>query len=370
MKFVTNTKPLCDALTLGVINANISDYHMKSTVIQVTASRNQLKFNIETNRILTEIVLKGSGDSEDTVSMFVGSLLLKQIVATLDTPTVTLEFVDGGIVLHSGKSRFTIPKMINESEIGLNVPVKDTKKFEDKLDIKKDDWKFILDNQMYAIAMSFIHPAYTRVWVGDSGDVLVGDFDNSLFTHSKHGNLNRTCMLSDTVINLLTSLPDGATLESYGRDYIINYECDSYTYVTQFTPFYEDEEGVGSYNSTIFLDMMSKSKVNGDVFTIKGSSVKKFLGQASLFSPSKDATIKFIKSGYNVSLVDNNVDCSIDITGDCRDFELEFKLEYLNKVISSYSEDLLSMSPVINEGDVVGILVWTDELTTVFAGVE
>ena len=71
-----------------------------------------------------------------------------------------------------------------------------------KVKIDNSDWKFVKDYQMYAIGMSFVHPVYTQVWIGSEGDVIVGDFDNSIFTFSKKNKLGKTCLLSNTIFYL------------------------------------------------------------------------------------------------------------------------------------------------------------------------
>lgn len=367
MKFTTNTKPFADALDLGIINSNVSNFHKKSCIVQVSADSNTLKINIEASMICTEIRLKGSGEGEPA-TIFVDSLLLKQLAKTLDSATITLEFEDGGLIIRSGKSRFTLPKMLDSTEFELKAPVL-PEYTANSIDVDKSDWKFIKENQMYAISMAFIHPVYTRVWVGESGDVLVGDFDASLFTHSKKSKLGNTCLLTDTIINLFNSIPEGAKLTKVDRDYLIQLTADSYEYVTQFTPLYEDDEEVGSYNSDVFLDMMGHPESNTKVTT---SAVTKLLNQALLLSTTSEDTIKFGVHNNVITLKDRNVDGQIPAAeGDASlDYEVEFKLELLKQVIANYSDETINISPMKQEDEAVGIIAWNNELTTIVAGVE
>lgn len=367
MNFTTNTKPLSDALDLGIINSNISNFHKKSTVVQVTANKSELRINIESSSICTELLLKGSGDSEEPASLFISSALFKQLMSTIDSPTVTLEFVEGGLVIHSGKSKFTLPKLIDADDLSLTSPtVPEINPPE--IDIDTSNWKFIKDNQMYAIAMSFIHPVYTKVWVGETGDVLVGDFDNSLFTHSKSGNLGNTCLLSDTIVNLFNSLPEGSKLCKLDRTYLVKYTSDSFSYVTEFTPMYEDDENVGSYQSDIFLTMMGHPD---SYVKIKSSVLSKFLNQAEMLSSSSEDTIKLVFDGTTLALHDSNVDCKVDVESEGLDpFEVEFKTESLRKVFANYDDADIYISSMKQEDEVVGILIWDGNLTTLIAGVE
>jgi len=366
MKFVTNTKPLSDALNLGIINANVSNFHKKSCIAQITASKDTLKINLEAARICSEIHLKGNGD-DGVETIFVSSLLIKQLVSTFESSTTELEFTGGGLILHSGSSKFTLPKMVDESELELEAPkVPDYSAPE--IDIDKSDWKFIKDSQMYAIAMSFIHPVYTRVWIGEGGDVLVGDFDNSLFTHSNKSKLGRTCLLSDTIINLFNSIPDGSKLIQSGDSYIIKYKSDSFEYVSQFTPQYESDENIGSYNSDIFLGMMEHP---GSGISVSAPVITKFLNQSLLLAGSEDDTINFSVEGNLITLKDRNVDCKVKLESEVNEpFSIEFKSESLRKVIANYGDDVISFVPIYQDDEVSGILIWNNDLTTLLAGVE
>lgn len=369
MKFTVSTKPLSDALNLGVINQNVSKFYRKSCLAQLCADKHSLTINLEAAFILSEIRLKGSGDSEESARIFVDCLLLKQLVSTFDTAVTTLEFTDTGLILHSGKSKFTLPKLVDDDDIELNAPhVPDTST---SISIDKADWKFIKDFQMYAIAMSFIHPVYTKVWVGSSGDVLVGDFDNSLFTHSAKNKLGTTCLLSDTIINLFNSLPEGAVLKESGKDYVIHIKTDSFELLSQFTPQYEADEDVGSYNSEIILDMM-KHPATG-VAKVTTAALTKFLGQAELLSNSSEDTITLKVSESNLSLSDRNIDCMIDFESGvtiATPYQVEFKTSLLKSVLSNYDDEKITIAPMITDSEPVGIIVWGKELTTVLAGVE
>lgn len=366
MKFITNTKPLADALNLGIINSNVSNFYKKSCVVQLSADAHTLKINIEAAMICTEIRLKGSGSGEAS-TVFVDSMLLKQLVGTLETATVEIEFAENGIIIQSGKSKFNLPKVIDNAEFELRSPIL-PEYAAGSVSVNKPGWKFVKDFQMYAISLAFIHPVYTRVWVGDAGDVLVGDFDSSLFTHSKKSNLNSTCLLSDTIINLLNSLPDDAKLIPVEKDYIIQLTTDSFTYTTQFTPMYEDDEEVGSYNSEIFLEMMQHPDSSCKVST---AAAVKLLNQALLLSTTSEDTIHLSVEGTVLRLQDRNVNGVIPIEGDANlEFTVEFKLDILKQVISNYSDDTIRIGAMKQEDEVVGIIVWNDDLTTIVAGVE
>ena len=369
MKFTTNTKPLADSLNLGIINSNVSNFHKKSCVVQISADASTLKINIEAAMICTELRLKGSGEGEPA-TVFVDSLLFKQLINTLDTATVTLEFEENGLNIHSGKSKFTLPKMIDSTEFELKSPVIPEYEAESRT-IDKNDWKFVKDNQMYAISMGFVHPVYTKVWVGESGDVLVGNVDTGRFTHSTKSKLGNTCLLSDTIINLFNSLPDNSKLIRVDSDYLIQFSADSYSYLTQFTPLYESDEGVGNYNASVFLDIMNTP---GSALKVSTAAVTKLLNQALLLSTTSEDTIKLAVDNNILYLTNKDVDGQIAGEGDPSiKFELEFKLESIKEVIANYADDFIqinSLADADNPDEVSGVIVWNSDLVTIIAGVE
>lgn len=367
MKFTCNTKPLVEALNLGVINANVSKFHSKSCLAQITATRDLLKINLEASYVVSEIRIKGHGDTDECCTVFVNNLLLKQLVSTMETSTVTLEFDSSGLILHSGKSKFTLPKMVEGEEFELQVP--DTSAtISSTTKIDKGDWKFIQDHQMYALAMSFVHPVYTRVWVSQNGDVLVGDIDVSLFTHSNRSKLGQTCLLSDTIINLFNSLPEGAELMTVGSMYMIRVNTDSYEYIVQFRPQYESDEDVGSYNSEIILSILEHP---AKYMQLSARILDKYLSQSMLLSNSNDAFIKLSVDNSGVRLQDSNVDCLIEASGSLDTaYSLEFKTTSLRLAISKYGDCDICISPSMQDDEVVGLVIWNDEFTTVLAGVD
>ena len=368
MQFTCSTKPLSDALNLGVINANVSKFNKKSCMAQVTANGNNLKINLEAASIVTELRLKGSGSGEASTA-FVDNLLLKQLVASIETATVVLEFEENGLTIHSGKSKFTLPKLVDEKEApDLSAP--SMPDYTEKAhDIKKEAWKFIEDHQMFAIGMSFIRPVYTKVWMGEDSDVLVGDMDNGIFTHSKKGTLGNTCVLVDTIINLFTSLPEDAKILQIGKGYQVQAATDGFEYVSEISPEYEDDEKTGSYRSDMILDMMDHKDTQG--IKVSAAAVNKLLAQAALLAPGSDDTITLSVKGDVLTLQDNNIDGKVAIEGVAdTEFSVEFRSKLLKPMISNYGDESVHIAPIKQGDDVAGIVVWNDALTSVLAGVE
>lgn len=363
-KFTVSTKPLIDGLNLGILNANISNFFQRSTMAQVTANKNSLIINLEAAFIYSEVEFKGMGTEDASSTVFVSSSLLKQLVSTFEASTTTFEFDESGLILHSGKSKFTLPKVI-DADMTFQRPGSLSS---DIIDIKKEDWKFIKDYQLYAIAMSFVHPVYTKAWCGESGDVLVGDFDIGLFTHSKKGNLRRTCLLSDTIINLITSLPEGAKMYKAENSYIVHVKTDGFTFTSEFEPKYESDEDMGSYNADMILSIMN---VDGESVKVNVAAIMKILNQADLLSTKSEDSIKLSVSTGQITFTDVNVNCSIPAEGTITNpYSVEFNIDSLKKVMSNCSEDVVSIFAAQNEGEVSGITIFSKDLITSIAAVE
>lgn len=367
MKFTVATKPLADSLNLAIVNANISQYYSKSCVVEVSVDGSVLRINVEAKSIRSEIKLKGKNDTNENGVAFVSSTLLKQLVSTFEDAVTTFEFVSGGVVLYSGKSKFTLPNLVEEDEMTLTRPTAPaTTDVAAAKAIDKADWRFIKDHQMFALSMSFIHPVYTRVWAGQTGDVIVGDYDNTLFTHSEKSKLGTTCLLTDTIINLFNSLPDGAKLIRSGDAYIIVVDSDSFEFLSEFVPEYESD--VGSYNSDILLEVMSHPE-SGDI-RVDVAPLNRFLSQAELILSSTDAEIQLDVGDGVIKLYDNDVNCVVPVAGTGitpNSYTLTFKVKMLKSVLSNYSEQVY-INPTYTDDEISGIVIWDKELTTVLAG--
>lgn len=373
MIFKVGTKPLTESLNLGVINANVSKFYRRSCVARICATDKELKINLEASRIASEITLKGQGDEAECTPIFVDCLLLKQLVNTFDSSITELEFLENGLVLHSGKAKFTLAREnadIDASEISFNAPAT-VESVSGGIDVNKSNWKYVKDHQLYALAMSFAYAVYTRVWVGSEGDVLVGDFDQSLFTHSKKSNLPNTCLLSDTIINLFNSLPDDSKIYPVDKSYLVSVSTDGFDFRSQFEPEYEDDGEVGDYHSEIILNILTHPE-KGYV-KVDTAQLSKFLSQAELLSKSTEDKIKVSVTQNELILQDNNVQCKADIHkifDNIDEYDVEFKMASLKSVLSSYDSETICIAPSITEGEIAGILVWDDNQTTVLAQVD
>lgn len=367
MKFQLSTKPLADALDLGVIQANISKYYRKSCLAQLTASKNELRINLEASNVSTEILLKGMGDEEGPVTAFVDCLVLKQLVGTFEANTTTLEYSDGGVIIHSGSSKFTLP-FLAESEDGELKRPQLAPEGTPKVPVDLNDWKFIKDYQMYAVALSFVHPIYTNAWIGQNGDVIVGDFDNSLFTFSKKSKLGKTCLLPDTIINLFNSLPEGANITLMDKSYRVDVKTDGYEYASEFSPKYEDEDNNGNYSADAIMGSVHKDQAN--TMKVAVAPIAKLLSQADLLSSGGENKIEFKVSGQEVRISDENVDCKVPFEGTCQEFTIVLNSALFKSIIGHIDSETVNISPAMLEGEVGGLTIWSDNLTVMVGAVD
>lgn len=374
MKFTCSTKPLQNALKLGVVKSNISKFYQKSCLAKLTCTADTLCVNLEASRIVTQLKLHGSGDESNPVSIFVDCQVFSDLVATFDSDVLTIEFVEGGIILYSGKSRFTLPHMLDDSDLDLAVPrTLDSNVIHQSYELKSEDWKFIDNHQMFAIATNFIHPVYCRVWAGESGEILVGDYDNSIFTYSTKGSLGRTCLLPSTIINLFTSLPEGSRLIDTGSSYLVKVSTDGYEYVTEFSPESESDESVGSYNAEAFLDLFSNKS---NAVTLDVPKITKFLNQASLVAAAADSPMDFVVTPEFASISDNTVECKLPIDNSNLEvnYSCRFKANFLRAIFAALDSEKVNVSPRFQTDDgvteVVGVMFWTDELSVLLAAIE
>ena len=218
---------------------------------------------------------------------------------------------------------------------------------------------------MYAIATSDNHPVYMNVWVGQNKEVIVGDYDSSLFTYSKQGDFDSTCLFPASIINLLASIPSGSTVSKIDRNYVLNISTDSYSMVTEFTPKYEDDESVGSYNSQIILGML---KHPDSYITVDVAPIAKFLNQSAILRQSDlDKVIDFTISDGILQLVNKASSCTIQVDS-ADSYSVKFSADYLKSVLSGLDAETINIAPMKQGERVIGGIFWTDSLTTLLAG--
>lgn len=365
MKFTLNSKPLKNVTDLGIIKQNISSLYYRSNIAQVTATRDSFEIDIEAAGIKTAMTLKGgSGDTDEVASIIVDCSTLKSLIDSIDTDVITFSFDTGSLCITSGTSKFTLPQILDVRDVQVSKPAENYTA-DETITLDANSWKFIKDHQLYAISDSKTHPVYKNVWVNENKEVIVGDYETSLFTYSKQSNLGNTCLLPVSLINLFTNIPEGSTISRIGKTYILNIDTDSYFMSTEFTPFYEDDESVGSYNANIILGMLSKSD---NFLTIDVTPITKFIGQISLLSQgSFDRNVNF--SIKNNVLTLSALDCEyrLNIGNSSIDYSVQFDMDKFKDVLSHFDDDNVKIAPMQRDNLIIGCIFWTDSLIALLA---
>ena len=368
MEFTVNTKALKNATDLGIIKANISKFYYRSSIAQITANRDTLKINIEAAGIKTRMTLGGSGDEDATLTTMVDCSIFKSLIDSIDSDIMSIEFIDGGICIHAGTSKFSVPQMLDSDDVQLTEPI-DQYTATNTITIKPADWQFIKDHQMYALSSSEAHPVYTNVWVSDNNDAIVGDYELSRFTYSQRGNFGDTCLFPASLVNLFTSIPEGSTVSKIDKNYVLSITTDNYSMLTEFTPKYEDDEAVGSYNSEIILNMLKHPE---SFITVDVAPIIKFINQTAILTQSEtykgiDFTLK------DGELVLANKSSRYSMPVDSTDsYTVKFASDLFKSVLSNFDSDRISIAPMVREDSgnrtIIGCIFWTDSLTTLLAG--
>lgn len=366
MIFTCNTKPLITAVSQVVIDANISRFFRKSGILQLTANKDSIRIGSEASYILSEATINGAGDLDEEVTIFVDALQFKKLISTFTTDLVSFEYSDNSLTIRSGKSKFILPKMVDESEIAFNRPFSDITEDMVPITVSAEKWKFIKNRQMFSVSEDATFPIYRYVWFGADGDVLAGNYDISLFTRSKMGDIPDTCLLSSTIINLLTNLPQDTKLYKYDKHYIISYANDSYSFTSEFEPQYESDE-FGNYSADVILGMCGF--INPEIpVKLDCDAVNKFLNQLDILNNIPDARIKLIVKPNECHMVGNTSEIVFDSDALVEEYELTLKLNTFKSVISKYSGEI-EICPLRRDENVVAIKVSDGQMATVVGGI-
>lgn len=366
MKFGLSVAPLKDAMNLGIISSNISKFFEKSTVIELNAEGDTLRLNTQATSLLSESYIKGDNQDGGIGNAIVDCLLFQKLIDTIDTSEIVLDFQDNVLTVQSGKSSFNVPKlMTDEDDVSLDRPVEvgDSSVTE----LHPETWKYIQDHQLYALALSQINRAYTRVWVSPERGALTGDPSMSFFTYQPSCDLDSNCLVSSTIVNLMAMMEPGAELYHIDdSNYVVKVHTDSFEFVSQFTVDHEDKNGMGEYGADMIFDMVLNDANTVDVSLSKLNSVLK---QATLFSSASDPLITLESSDKGIKLVNDNVNCKIS-NDTSSDYSVSFKVQDISLVVSHMDGDTVSVSPIIKEGEVFGERFKSNDLVALLGGVE
>lgn len=366
MQFTCNTKPLAEALNLAVVNANISSLEAKTNLISLYANNGELRMNLLSDRevlVKTEIIVKGSGTEPTSPIAFVNNTQFKSLINSIDASSITIEFMENGsgIIIMAGKSRFKLETpVVSDGDMEFDRPIQDEGV---EVPFNLEDWKFIKTKQLYAVADDVLRePIYKYVWVGTSGDVVTGNTSNEFFTWSTKSHLGTSALISPVIINLLVSLPESTKMFSIGKDYIVRFNCDSFSYAAQFSPKYETDEGVGPYYAeTVIIPQLQH--VDGSI-QVDSVAITKLLAQAELLANPLEDSINYSVESNTLVLSTSSVHNEFVGVGQASEpYNMLINTSRLKKAVSSFSGDLINISPVLLDGEVQGVRMWNDQLT-------
>lgn len=362
MIFTVNTKPLITAVAQVVIDSNINKFYRKSNLLQITATDFSLILNTEASYIMSEAVIGGMSNVDNpdgATTIFVDAAQFKKLINTFEADQLTLEFTENALVVRCGKSKFSIPKLVDENDVELNKPITDLND-RTSTTVSTDKWAFIKNRQMFAVSEEPTYPVYRYVWFSENGEVLTGDYNKSLFTRSNMGDIAKTCLLSPTIVNLITNLPEGAKLYAVDTDYIIYYTCDTYNFVAQFSPQYESED-FGVYSGDIILGMCDFVDENAPI-EIDCDAISRFINQIDILNTNPDAKIWLKVGGDGCKIYNNTSEMSFD-SKSAVEYEVEFKMRTLKPVIAKYSGKI-KVYPVIQDDITTAIKLVDEKLVT------
>lgn len=373
MKFNVSTKPLLEGLNLAVVSSNISKFNLKSTLAQVTVSEGKLVLNFEATSVKTQLSILGGVENfnPDDVA-FVSCVDLKQLVSTFQDSVTTIEFTaNSGLTLYNNGSSFNLAGLLSSDE-RLSTPNIEAYNQVNKKPLSKAGWKFIDDHQTYAMAMSFVNAVFTRAWVSNTGDVLIGDMDMGIFTHSNKGELDETCLISPEIINLFVSMPEGSTIGNIGSSYVVCSENDAFTYWAEITPDHEENPKYGSYNSEIIMSTMVENPQMA--VKVKSSDIARALNQADLLrKDSTAASIDVVVNSGKMIIADANINVVIPVEGNPTiDYTIKMAANTFKSTINNMNTEAICISPVYNDEAeaYVGLMIWTDDMSVLVSGAD
>ena len=367
MKFTVNTKPLKSALAITIVDSNVSKYNQVSTLVQLTMSETKLTVNTEAVAIRSEVAISGSGDGKS--SILIDALLFKKLISTINSTQLDIEFTSDAVVVRTASGSYSLPKLIDASDANLNRPTSLTQdEINNAVEVEKDSWKFVKSHQMYAIATTDEYPVYRYVFVGENGDVLVGDFTTSIFTHSTCKVLSENCLISESVVNLMNSVPDGAVIAKKNHCYVIYAKTDAFEYTSSFVPRHESDE-FGKYNQDIIIGIMST--FDKEHVTVNAQDITNVLNQAQILN-SKLTKITMTVNNDSITLSTDTMKSSI--ASEVRQngtYTLTMNPNSLRNVISHCTDEKLEIYPSMNDNELMGIIIVSGKLSVaVAAGVE
>ncbi len=343
MIFTISTKPLKTALSLAVVGKNVNKNITKSAIVQLSMSEKNFRINTEAASISTEVSLYGFGDGESTI--FVDAITFKNLISTIDDTQIKIEFDCEGtdatfIKVIAGSSEYIIPRVFDAGKISMKRPMDVST---DGVAIDKTAWKFVSDHMMFALPKEkTAYPVYNNIWIGENGDILVGDMVESLFTHCAKSNLGATYLLSESIINLLCTVPDGSKIKKGDDDtYTIAFTSDSFTFLAEFVPKAENEEN-GNYRANAILPLLVSAK--SQYVDVNVADIGKVLSQLKIVA-GNETVVNLKITSDEMRLSGKTINAAIPVSGNFTEpIDRRFKISLLSGITSNLPDQTVRIT--------------------------
>ena len=363
MEFTLSTKPLKQAVSMSVIGGNITNANPRSMIIELTADKTMLKLNTQSTGIKAEVRLHGTG-TDESASFLADINLFKSLINSISAAQVTLCFEENCLKIKAGKTTLSVERDDNWDGMSLATPVvPSTEAIESADNVDVAGWKYVKDHQAYALSkVTKPSPVYTYFFFGEDSDVISGDYVHSLFNTSKNGQLNKNCLVSPFIVNLMATMPSDAKFV-IGDVYTVVVKADSYEYYAQLE-FVTDEATVSAYPHEVILGLMTGNDANG--VTLEIGELNAALNQATLLTSAVEPEIGVEVKTNELRIKDSNVDSTIAAEGEVSEpYSLTFDLTIFKSVINKSPDNKITIYPSVSEGAIVGITIVGDSFTTV-----
>lgn len=351
MKFSVSTKPLKKAVDLTVIPKNVTATFQRSSLLQISATDKELKLNTESDSIQSEVILYGTGTGEP-ITICTDCIKFKSLISTISASQIDLDITESAITIHANKSTFTIP--LEANSVGrLAEPYHITKEeLTQGIDVDNDCWSFIKDHQMFAVPKDTTLPVCRYTYLGEDGNSLTGNVDYSLFTLAPYSQFSSTSLVTNTIINLMTNLPETAKMLHHVDSYVIGAFVDSYEYRVQLTPKVESED-VGYYNADMIMEIMNQD--NGGI-KLSAKAIITALQQSNLLADA-NTPVSLICEADKVHLKDKRIDSVIDAEINAEPFDVALVPEFFKSALTNVPDDDITIKPIFTEDELSGIVI-------------
>lgn len=381
MKAVVNTEALKAGLGTLILDSGISKFNPKSCITRLTISKGTLQLDTEYTDIKSRLRIDCETEGSSESVIYIESSVFKKLINSLTAATLTLTLDDSdstSLIVNAGKSKFIVPQIAEYMDVKFGIDTANSEDLETLFDgSAKFDfsaWKFISNYQLYAIADNTTnHKAYTNVYVGENNEIIVGDYNNNLFTFSTKNTMFDSCMLSGSVVKLLISYPDDSCIarsESQSNLwYIMCHKDDGhYSLISEFTTKLESESE--NYQADKVIPLMTHD--DSLAVTIPNlAAIRDVLAQGSVLVSNKNGyVINLAVSDGKLRIYGNNMEYVEDIDNSNISFEVAFRLQKFIDTVSHLDSNEVKIMPKYRKGRdggevVIAILIWTDDLTIV-----